>query len=66
LTASAFALLFSCALLVSIAVRLWLATRQVRHVALHRDAVPDASRCRLIAGPPTTRWRAFAWASSMR
>ncbi|MCL4182854.1 MAG: M48 family metallopeptidase [Burkholderiaceae bacterium] len=42
MTASAFALVFACALLVSIAVRLWLATRQIRHVARHRDAVPEA------------------------
>ena len=40
MTPLAFSLLFAAALLASIAVRLWLATRQVRHVARHRDAVP--------------------------
>jgi STE24 endopeptidase len=33
-------LLFALALLASVATRLWLATRQVRHVARHRDSVP--------------------------
>ena len=36
------ALLFALALLASLLVRLWLATRQIRHVAAHRDAVPPA------------------------
>ncbi len=40
MTALAFSTLFAAALLLSVAVRLWLATRQVRHVARHRDAVP--------------------------
>ncbi|RPH66878.1 MAG: M48 family peptidase, partial [Burkholderiales bacterium] len=40
MTALAFTLLFAGALLVSITVRLWLATRQIRHVSEHRDAVP--------------------------
>ena len=35
-------LAFAIALLVSLATRYWLATRQVRHVAHHRDAVPAA------------------------
>lgn len=35
-----FSLLFAAALLLSFAVRLWLASRQMRHVATHRDAVP--------------------------
>ena len=34
-------LLFALALLAALAVRLWLATRQMRHVAAHRDAVPE-------------------------
>ena len=38
--AIAFTLLFAAALLLSVATRLWLATRQSRHVARHRDAVP--------------------------
>jgi STE24 endopeptidase len=38
--ALAFTLVFALALLVSVALRLWLATRQARHVAAHRDAVP--------------------------
>ncbi len=33
---------FAAALLLSLAVKLWLATRQMRHVARHRDAVPAA------------------------
>lgn len=33
-------MIFAAALVVSIVVRFWLATRQVRHVARHRDAVP--------------------------
>jgi STE24 endopeptidase len=33
---------FSAALLGSLAVKFWLATRQMRHVAAHRDAVPAA------------------------
>ncbi|MEI7445992.1 MAG: M48 family metallopeptidase [Burkholderiales bacterium] len=35
-----FSLVFVVALLASVAVRLWLATRQARHVARHRDRVP--------------------------
>jgi len=34
--------LFAAALLASLATRLWLATRQMRHVAAHRGAVPAA------------------------
>ena len=35
-------LLFAAALLASLVVKFWLATRQMRHVAAHRDAVPAA------------------------
>ncbi|MFL6663484.1 MAG: M48 family metallopeptidase [Rhizobacter sp.] len=42
MTASALTLLFAVALLASLAVKLWLATRQMRHVAAHRGAVPAA------------------------
>ena len=35
-------LVFAAALLLSLALRFWLATRQMRHVAAHRDAVPPA------------------------
>ena len=35
-------LAFATALLLSLAVKLWLATRQMRHVAQHRNAVPAA------------------------
>jgi len=35
-------LAFAVALLLSLAVKLWLATRQMRHVAAHRDSVPAA------------------------
>ena len=34
--------LFVAALLVSLAIKYWLATRQMRHVAGHRGAVPAA------------------------
>lgn len=40
--ALAFTLLFAAALVVSVLLRLWLAMRQGRHVARHRDAVPAA------------------------
>ena len=35
-----FTLLFVAFLLTDIAVRMWLATRQIRHVARNRDQVP--------------------------
>jgi len=41
-TLPAFTLLFVLLLLADIGVRLWLATRQIRHVANHREAVPPA------------------------
>ena len=37
----AFSLLFALALLASVLTRLWLASRQMRHVAQHRSAVPQ-------------------------
>lgn len=40
--ALAFALVFALALLASTATRLWLAGRQIRHVARHRNVVPAA------------------------
>jgi STE24 endopeptidase len=42
LTPLAFSTLFVAALAVSLALRYWLAGRQVRHVARHRGAVPEA------------------------
>jgi STE24 endopeptidase len=39
---STLSLLFAAALVASLAVKLWLATRQMRHVATHRGAVPAA------------------------
>ena len=39
---SALTLVFSVALLAGLAVRFWLASRQIRHVAQHRDLVPKA------------------------
>ncbi|MBC7957094.1 MAG: M48 family metallopeptidase [Cytophagales bacterium] len=39
---SAFTLLFAAALMASLLVKFWLATRQMRHVAAHRDFVPAA------------------------
>jgi STE24 endopeptidase len=38
----ALTLLFAAALMASLLVKFWLATRQMRHVAAHRDAVPTA------------------------
>ena len=35
-------LLFAAALVLSLAIKLWLATRQMRHVAAHRNTVPAA------------------------
>ncbi len=35
-------LLFAAALLTSLALKFWLATRQMRHVAAHRNSVPEA------------------------
>ena len=35
-------ILFAVALLLSLLVKFWLATRQMRHVAAHRGAVPAA------------------------
>ena len=40
-------LAFGIALVVGLAVKLWLATRQVRHVAQHRNAVPAAFASRI-------------------
>jgi STE24 endopeptidase len=40
--ASTVSLLFAAALLSSLLVKFWLATRQMRHVAAHRDRVPAA------------------------
>ena len=42
MTPLAFSTLFVAALAVSLALRYWLAGRQVRHVARHRGAVPEA------------------------
>lgn len=39
---SSFTLAFATALLLSLAFKFWLATRQMRHVAAHRDQVPAA------------------------
>jgi STE24 endopeptidase len=47
LTAAAFTFLFLLALAVSLAVRLWLARRQIAHVRVHRDAVPAAFAARI-------------------
>jgi STE24 endopeptidase len=42
MASSVLTLLFAAALLASLLLRLWLATRQIRHVAAHRGAVPAA------------------------
>ena len=39
---STLTLVFAAALLASLGVKFWLATRQIRHVAAHRNAVPPA------------------------
>ncbi len=49
MTALAFSFVFAAALLVSMAVRLWLATRQIRHVRRHRDTVPERFAARISA-----------------
>lgn len=41
---NAFTALFLAALVLTTVLRLWLARRHVRHIAAHRDAVPDAFR----------------------
>ena len=41
---TAFTLLFLVALALTTSLRLWLARRHVRHIAAHRDAVPEAFR----------------------
>ncbi len=47
LTSQSFTLLFAFALLASVATKLWLATRQIRHVARHRDLVPAEFAARI-------------------
>jgi STE24 endopeptidase len=42
MTSALFTLLFAAALVGSLGARLWLATRQMRHVAAHRETVPAA------------------------
>ncbi|MBL8447953.1 MAG: M48 family metallopeptidase [Zoogloeaceae bacterium] len=41
MTASAFTLLFAMGLALATGLRVWLATRQIRHVEMHRGQVPD-------------------------
>jgi STE24 endopeptidase len=47
MSAPAFAALFAAALAATVGVRLWLASRQLRHVAQHRDRVPGAFEQRI-------------------
>jgi STE24 endopeptidase len=42
MTASIFTIAFAAALVAGLLLKLWLATRQIRHVALHRASVPAA------------------------
>ncbi len=42
MSATPLTLLFAAALVLSLSVKFWLATRQMRHVALHRNQVPAA------------------------
>ena len=44
--------LFAVALLAALAVKFWLATRQMRHVVAHRDAVPPAFAVTRLARQP--------------
>ncbi len=46
---STISLLFAAVLLASLAVKFWLATRQMRHVAAHRDRVPPAFAAKVSA-----------------
>src|SRR6185312_1582954 len=41
MSSSGFSILFSVFLLMVLTVRFWLASRQIRHVAAHRNAVPS-------------------------
>ena len=43
-------LVFAAALVASLLLKFWLTSRQVRHVALHRDAVPEAFRATVTLG----------------
>lgn len=47
MTAVAFTWLFAFALLASVATKLWLATRQIRHVVRHRETVPETFAARI-------------------
>ncbi|MDO4681955.1 MAG: M48 family metallopeptidase [Lautropia sp.] len=47
MSSSAFSLLFATFLLISVAIRLWLATRQIRHVGQHRQRLPTAFEQRI-------------------
>ena len=49
MTAPSFTLLFVVALSLTLAVRLWLAARQIAHVSAHRDATPAAFASRIDA-----------------
>ncbi|HPU50337.1 MAG TPA: M48 family metallopeptidase [Burkholderiaceae bacterium] len=42
-----FSLVFAAAVIVTVALRVWLATRQIRHVARHRNEVPAAFAARV-------------------
>ena len=67
-----FTLLFVAFLLTDIAVRLWLASRQIRHVALNRGQVPSefstGSGWRATNERPTIPWRGSSsacWSAPM-
>lgn len=47
MTAQTFAQFFAAALIISLALRFWLASRQIRWVARHRGAVPEAFAARV-------------------
>jgi STE24 endopeptidase len=44
MSSGSWTLVFAAALVASLALRAWLASRQVRHVARHRESVPEAFR----------------------
>ena len=49
MSSSAFSILFALAVVSGLALRLWLALRQIRHVRAHSDVVPEAFRERIDA-----------------
>jgi Zn-dependent protease with chaperone function len=67
MNASAFTFVFALALATMVGVRLWLAARQVRHVARHRERVPLGlpllALVLWLMGAAGAWWWLYAWAS---